>query len=185
MRAIAPLLVGLGLLGAPSPALADALQTHLDAALHDARSSTGAPAATGAITRCGQVLWSGADGVLDTSSGRPATTTARFAIASSTKPFTATLIFGLIERKKLSLKTHLARFYPHLPKAKQITIRMLLDHSSGLNDYFEDPHINDVIAKHPDHHWTRSEVLKAVKKTNFKPGTRSVYSNSNYVVLGG
>jgi D-alanyl-D-alanine carboxypeptidase len=188
MRALARLLAVLALLAtAPTAASAERtpFESQLDAALHDARSGTGAPAATGAIIRCGQLLWSGADGVLDTSSGRPATTTARFAIASSTKPFTATLIFGLIERRKLSLKTHLARFYPHLPKAKQITIRMLLDHSSGLIDYFEDSHINDLIARHPDHHWKRSEILKAIKRTTFKPGTRSVYSNSNYVVLGG
>jgi D-alanyl-D-alanine carboxypeptidase len=123
--------------------------------------------------------------VLDTSSGRPATTAARFAIASSTKPFTATLALGLVERRKLSLKTHLSRFYPHLPKARKITIRMLLDHTSGLNDYFDAAHINDVIAKHPDHHWKRSELLKAIKRTLFKPGTNYSYSNSNYVVLGG
>ena len=188
MRAVAVLLAGLlALLGAPAVAAADttALQSQLDAALHDGRSSTGAPAATAAVMRCGQLVWSGADGTLDTSSGRPATPTTRFAIASSTKPFTATLILGLVQRGKLSLKTRLARFYPHLPKAKTITIRMLLDHTSGLNDYFDDAHVNQVIANHPDHHWRRSELLKAVKRTLFKPGTKYSYSNSNYVVLGG
>jgi D-alanyl-D-alanine carboxypeptidase len=187
MRIIARLLAGLALLAAPAAAAADstALHSQLDAALHDGRSSTGAPAATAAVMRCGQLVWSGADGTLDTSSGRPATPSTRFAIASSTKPFTATLILGLVQRGKLSLKTHLARYYPHLPKAKKITIRMLLDHTSGLNDYFDDAHINQVIEKHPDHHWTRSEVLKAVKRTLFKPGTKYAYSNSNYVVLGG
>jgi D-alanyl-D-alanine carboxypeptidase len=187
VRALVRLLAVISLLAAPAAAAADRtpLESQFDAALHDGRTSTGAPAATGAIMRCGRLLWSGADGVLDTSSGRPATTTARFAIASSTKPFTATLILGLVERRKLSLKTHLSRFYPHLPKATKITIRMLLDHTSGLNDYFDDARINDVIAKHPDHHWKRSELLKAIKRTVFKPGTKFSYSNSNYVVLGG
>jgi D-alanyl-D-alanine carboxypeptidase len=187
MRRIARLLAGIALLAAPGAAGADPtpLQSQLDATLHDARTSTGAPAATAAIMRCGQLVWSGADGTLDTSSGRQATTTTRFAIASSTKPITATLVLGLVQRKKLSLKTRLARFYPHLPKAKKITIRMLLDHTSGLNDYFDDAHVNDLIAKHPDHRWKRSEILKAIKKTLFKPGTKYSYSNSNYVVLGG
>src|SRR3954471_15513263 len=187
MRALARLLALLSLLAAPAAASADRtpLEAQFDTALHDARSSTGAPAATGAITRCGQLIWSGADGVLDTSSGRAATTTARFAIASSTKPFTATLILGLVERKKLALKTPLARFYPHLPKAKKITIKMLLDHTSGLFDYLDDAHINDIIAKHPDHRWKRSELLKAIRRTLFKPGTKFSYSNSNYLVLGG
>jgi D-alanyl-D-alanine carboxypeptidase len=173
------------LVAMPSAAAADGLQSQADAALHAGRSAAGAPAATGAIMRCGALLWSGADGVLDTSSGRPATTSARFAIASSTKPFTATLVLGLVERRKLSLKTRLARFYPKLPKAKSITIRMLLNHTSGLNDYFDDAHINQLIANHPGHHWKRSEVLKAVKRALFKPGTKYSYSNSNYVVLGG
>src|SRR4051794_6146115 len=148
MRWVAPLLAGLCLLAAGPAAAAD-LESRFDVALHDGRASTGAPAATGAIMRCGQLLWSGADGVLDTSSGRPATTTALFAIASSTKPFTATLVLGLVDRKKLSLGTRLARFYPKLPKAKKITVRMLLDHTSGLNDYFDDAHVNQVIATHP------------------------------------
>jgi CubicO group peptidase (beta-lactamase class C family) len=135
--------------------------------------------------RCGQLLWSGASGVLDVNSGRPATTSMRIAIASSTKPVTATLVMGLVQRKKLSLTTKLSRFYPHLPKAKKITMRMLLNHTSGLNDYFDSAHINDLIAKHPSHHWKRSEVIKAIKRTLFKPGSKFSYSNSNYVVLGG
>jgi D-alanyl-D-alanine carboxypeptidase len=180
VRNAAAFVAAVALLVAPAGAGADPtpLQSQLDSALQDGRSSTGAPAATAAVMRCGQLVWSGADGVLDTSSGRPATAAARFAIASSTKPFTATLILGLVQRKKLSLKTHLSRFYPHLPKARKITIRMLLDHTSGLNDYFDDKHIND-------HRWKRSEILKAIKRTLFKPGTRYAYSNSNYVVLGG
>jgi D-alanyl-D-alanine carboxypeptidase len=161
------------------------LSTDLDAALKQGRETTGAPAATGAVMRCGRLLWSGANGVLDTGSGRLATTSTRFAVASSTKPVTATLVMGLVQHRKLTLKTRLSRFYPHVPKAKQITMRMLLNHTSGLNDYFDSPHINDLIAKHPDHHWTRSEVIEAITRTLFKPGTRFSYSNSNYVLLGG
>ncbi|MEA2438087.1 MAG: D-alanyl-D-alanine carboxypeptidase [Thermoleophilaceae bacterium] len=161
------------------------LRTDLDSALQQGRETTGAPAATGAVVRCGQLLWSGANGVLDVNSGRPATTRTRIAIASSTKPVTATLIMGLVQRKKLSLTTKLSRFYPHLPKAKKISVRMLLNHTSGLNDYFDSAHINDLIAKHPSHRWKRSEVIKAITRTLFKPGTKHSYSNSNYVVLGG
>ena len=187
MRRFALALVALAWLTSVGAAAADPaqLQTDLDAALKQARDTTGAPAATGAVMRCGQLVWSGATGVMDVDSGRPVTTSTQFALASSTKTVTAALVLNLVERKKLSLETKLSRFYPHLPKAKQITVRMLLKHTSGLNDYFDDAHINQLIAQHPDHHWKRSEVLKAVKRTLFKPGTRYSYSNSNYVVLGG
>src|SRR3954451_6396221 len=62
---------------------------------------------------------------------------------------------------------------------------MLLDHTSGLNEYFDDQRIAQLIEQHPDHRWTRVEVLKAITKTQFSPGTRRSYSNSAYLVLGG
>jgi D-alanyl-D-alanine carboxypeptidase len=62
---------------------------------------------------------------------------------------------------------------------------MLLNHTAGLNEYFDDPHVADLILNHPDHHWKRREVLKGITKTNFEPGTDHEYSNSAYVVLGG
>jgi D-alanyl-D-alanine carboxypeptidase len=164
---------------------AASLQTELDAALAQGRESTGAPAATAALMRCGKRLWTGADGVLDLESGRKATTSAMTVIASSTKPMTAALVFDLVDRKELSLDTRLSRFSPKLPSAKAITVQMLLAHTSGLNEYFDDPTVTQTIANDPDHAWTRDEVLRGITKTHFKPGTRYSYSNSGYVVLGG
>jgi D-alanyl-D-alanine carboxypeptidase len=170
----------------PAPATAaPSLESRLDAALHAGRQSTAAPAATGAVIRCGKLLWSGADGVLDLESKRPATPNTLFASASTGKPTTAALVMDLIERGKLSLNTRLSRFYPGLPRASKITIRMLLNHTAGLNEYFDDPHVADLIVNHPDHDWKRREVLKGITKTLFEPGTDHEYSNSAYVVLGG
>jgi D-alanyl-D-alanine carboxypeptidase len=183
---VAVTLVGLWPAAAPAVAAGSAaVQGELDAALRQGRESTGAPAATAAVMRCGRLLWAGANGVTDLSSGSPATSSTRFVANSDTKPVVAALVLDLVERGKLSLRTPLSRFYPKLPKARRITVRMLLDHTSGLNEYFDDPRINELIVHHPDHHWTRAEVLRAITKTQFKPGTRYVYTNSNYVVLGG
>lgn len=177
-----------GLVPAAAPAAGEgppALQAELDAALNQGRESTGAPAATAAVMRCGQLLWSGASGVLDLDSRRQATTSTRFLLASTTKPIVAALVLDLVERGKLSLTTPLSRFYPKLPGARRITVRMLLDHTSGLNEYFDDPRISRVIAGDPDHRWTRAEVLRAITRLQFTPGSRYEYTNSNYVVLGG
>jgi D-alanyl-D-alanine carboxypeptidase len=122
---------------------------------------------------------------MDLASGRPAAPSTRFVVASTTKTVVATLVLDLIQRGKLSLSTPLSRFYPRLPNARRITVRMLLDHTSGLSEYFDDPRINQLITDHPDHRWTRNEVLSAITKARFAPGTRYVYTNSNYVVLGG
>src|SRR4051812_30733588 len=106
-----PALIALCLTAAPAAgARADEGRTTLDGALAQGREAGGAPAATGAVMRCGRVLWSGASGVMDSDSGRPATTSTLFALASTTKPVTATLVLGLVERGKLSLSTPLSRF---------------------------------------------------------------------------
>jgi D-alanyl-D-alanine carboxypeptidase len=162
-----------------------ALRVQLRAALKQGRKATGAPAATATVMRCGKVLWSGATGVKKLASSRPATPETMFAIASSTKPMTAAIALKLVERGELSLNTKLARFYPRLPRAGDITVRMLLDHTGGLSEYFDDPQVNQTILSHPDHRWTRKEVLRGITKTLFDPGAKYSYSNSAYVVLGG
>ena len=185
-RRVASAVVGCLLcLAAPPAATASTEAQQLGAALTLGRQSTGAPAATGAVTRCGRLVWSGASGVMDLASGRRATSSTRFVPGSTTKTVVAALVLDLVQRRKLSLSMPLSRFYPRLPSARRITVRMLLNHTSGLREYFDDPRINEIIADHPDHHWTRDEVLRAITKTQFTPATRYVYTNSNYVVLGG
>lgn len=168
-----------------APALSESLRTGLDAALEEGRSFSGAPAATATVIRCGGVLWSGASGVKNIRPRPPTTPDTLFAVASSTKPITAALVLHLVEGGDLSLNTKLSRFYPDLPRAGTITVRMLLNHTSGLNEYFDDPQIIRAIIHDPDHDWNRAEVLRGITSTKFKPGKRYSYSNSAYVILGG
>jgi D-alanyl-D-alanine carboxypeptidase len=135
--------------------------------------------------RCGRPVWSGVSGETVLGSGRKATLDSRVIVASTTKPMIAALVLDLVDKGKLTLETPLARFYPKLPGAKTITIRMLLDHTSGLSEYFDDPRIAKLITDEPAHKWTRAEVLRGVTKLVFAPGSKYEYSNSNYVVLGG
>lgn len=74
-------LVGLSLAATATAVGPNPLRAELDAALEHGRESTGAPAATATVMRCGRLVWSGACGVMDLDSGRQATPHARFAIA--------------------------------------------------------------------------------------------------------
>jgi D-alanyl-D-alanine carboxypeptidase len=157
----------------------------LDQALAAGLRRTGAPGAQAAVYRCGRLVWSGVAGVVDLHSQRRVTADTRFVIASTTKFVTATMIMQLVERGRLSLSTPLARFYPRLPNARAITLRMLLTHTSGLPEYLDNPAIARTIANDPTHRWTRDEVLLGVRRAAFRPGSRFSYSNTNFVVLGG
>ncbi len=128
----------------------------------------------------GKVVYSRAFGYaqLDGATKIPATVATRYRVGSITKMFTATMIFQLIEEKKLALTTPLATFFPQLPNAKVITIDQLLSHRSGLHDFAAGG--TELGRKTP------AEMLAIIGKTtpDFEPGAKFAYSNSNYAVLG-
>lgn len=103
-----------------------------------------------------------------------------YQIASVTKMVTAILTFKLIENGRLSLDDSLSEFFPDMPSARKITIRHLLEHSSGLGNFAIR---NGAI-------WVmdevdQAEILDEIKRqgVTFEPGERTVYSNSAYVLL--
>lgn len=104
----------------------------------------------------------------------------RYQIASVTKMVTAMLAFRLIERGRLGLDDTLADFYPDMPSAREITIRHLLSHSSGLGNFaIKDGAVWIVDALEP------SAILAEIKRQGvaFAPGERVAYSNSAYFLL--
>jgi D-alanyl-D-alanine carboxypeptidase len=161
------------------------LQSTLQSSLNSIRRSLGAPAATVAVYRCGKPVFLGASGHLTRGSHRPVNPQTPFIMASVTKTVTATMILQEVQRGRLSLNERLSRFYPKLPDAKRITIAELLDHTSGLAEYFSNPKIGQVINTNPTYRWTRAFVLSAVGKPQFAPGKKFSYTNTNYIVLGG
>ncbi len=174
--------------GSAMPAHQSALGGVLDAALRAARSRSHAPAATAAVVVCGHVAWAGATGVLDLGSQRPANNDSLFILNSAAKTVVATMVMLEIQDGHLSLGTRLAQFYPWLPNARQITVRMLLSMTSGLPDYLYNRQIDWVMDHRPRHQWTVDEVLSALGtglgRPKFLPGRRFQYSDTNYIVLG-
>jgi D-alanyl-D-alanine carboxypeptidase len=160
----------------------------LDAVLRAARSRTQAPAVTAAVVVCGRLVWAGADGVVDLASRHPATNHSLFVLNSAAKTFVATMVMLEIQGGHLSLGTRLSQFYPWLPNARQISVRMLLNMTSGLPDYLDNSRIEWMIRHRPRHHWTLEEVLTGLGTglgpAKFPPGQKFQYSDTNYIVLG-
>jgi D-alanyl-D-alanine carboxypeptidase len=157
----------------------------LDAALSSARAHAYAPGASAAIVACGQVVWAGVSGVTEVRSRHSVSNRTLFVVASTTKTVTAAMIMQQVQAGRLSLDAPVARFYPKLPNASRITVRMLLNMTSGLPEYLDSPRISSIIAKDPEHQWTRDEVLADLGSPQFAPGTQFKYTDTNYIVLGG
>jgi D-alanyl-D-alanine carboxypeptidase len=131
----------------------------------------------------GQGSWQGCAGV--SYAGQPITRDMEFGIASNTKLFVATTMLILQENNLLDLDDSLSEWLPTYPNINpNITIRQLLNHTSGVADpYFVSPWM-DTIMNNPDRVFTPNEVLGWVGPPVFNPGTSWGYSNTNYVLAG-
>ena len=164
------------------PALAGELQAVLDG-FRAERPTVGVAAA---VVLVDGARWAGGSGLLDQADSASAMLgDSRSVVGSITKTFVAALVMQLIEEGRLSLKTRLSRWFPEYPFAGSIRVRNLLQHTSGLRDYFTHPDYARLVYRRPDHHWTTQEILGLVRnKLLFTPGQGWSYSNTNYLFLG-
>jgi len=107
-----------------------------------------------------------------------------FAIGSVTKTFTAALILRLADEGRLTIDDPLARWLPGYPNAARITLRMLLQHTSGLADFFQNPKLDAAMNRAKLHAWTPDQILGFVGTPSFAPGKGWAYSNTDYLLLG-
>lgn len=162
----------------------------LSATLRTAVSEGIAPGVSLAIDHPKYGRWSGASGVADTATGEALTPSHRFRAGSMMKPLVAAAVLRLVEAGQLSLDATLARVLPEtittkIHDASQITVRMLLDHTSGIPD-FANGDFDRRVAEDPTHRWTLTEELDrvAAQPASFAPGAGWAYSNTDYVLLG-
>ena len=179
---------GIGRVASAVHARQAALGGVLDVALRTALVRVHAPAATAAVVVCGRVVWANAGGVLDLRTERLANNHSLFILNSAAKTIVATMVMLEIQDGHLSLGTRLSQFYPWLPNARQISVRMLLNMTSGLPDYLYNPRIEWMMHHRPRHHWTVDQVLTGLGTglgtPRFSPGREFQYSDTNYIVLG-
>jgi D-alanyl-D-alanine carboxypeptidase len=164
----------------PTEPVVAALQERLD----ELRAEYGIPGASVAIVFDDGSTWTGVSGLADVAARRRVTPDTAFAIASISKTFTAALVLDLVAEGRLVLADAAIEYLPEQKMLAGITIRMLLDHTSGLRDYFENPKFDKALLAEPARRWTPAQTLAYVGKPYFPPGTSWRYSNTNYLFLG-
>jgi D-alanyl-D-alanine carboxypeptidase len=178
--------VGLALLAStgcaqPAPGGSSGLRPTLE----DWRGRSGAPAAVLAVDGPG-ITWTGSSGTRHPGTGAAVTVEDQFRVASITKLFVATVVLQLAEEEQIDLADPLADYLPDFPRAEEITLSQLLNHTSGVPDYTQVEGFGRRLFEERDRVWTPAEVLAvaAEHEAEFEPGTGYAYSNTNFVLLG-
>jgi D-alanyl-D-alanine carboxypeptidase len=162
--------------------LAPALRSAIDSTVTAALAQTGAPSASIAVVRGGQVAYARAYGSARLDPPTPATPDMRYSIGSISKQFTATAILLLAQRGQLSLDDPINKWVPLLTRAGNVSVRRLLSMTSGYQDYWPQDYVMPNMLRPT----TAQQIAStwAGKPLDFEPGTRWQYSNTNYVIAG-
>ncbi|MFI5958788.1 serine hydrolase domain-containing protein [Cryptosporangium sp. NPDC051539] len=125
-----------------------------------------------------QAPWSRADHVLAAGD--------EFRMGSNTKTMVATVVLQLVAERRLRLTDPVGNWLPEIPNSSAITVRMLLNHTSGLFNYAFDPDVLKSFTGQDTRPWSPDELIAAAVRHDplFAPGTAYSYSNTNYVALG-
>lgn len=162
--------------------LAPELRQKIDRVVEDGLAQTGVPSASVAVVKDGEIAYRHAYGKARLEPATPARPEMRYSIGSISKQFTAAAILLLAEEGKLSLDDPVAKYVPNLTRANEVTIRQLLSHTSGYQDYWPQDYVPPFMTKPI----TSDKILElwARKALDFDPGAQWQYSNTNYVIAG-
>jgi D-alanyl-D-alanine carboxypeptidase len=170
-------------IGAQSSSGSDpALARKVDSISNEVLRATGVPSATVAVVRHGQLAYANAYGCAKLNPCVNATPDLRYAIGSISKQFTATAVLLLQQEGKLSLDDPISKFIPGLTRGNEVTIREILSHTSGYQDFWPQYYVMPMMltATTPQaiaNRWAKQPL-------DFDPGSRWQYSNTNYTLAG-
>ena len=181
MYRVAPIFLLFACAPAAAQRLAPAEVAQVDQLVTKTLADTGVPSAEIAIVRDGKLVLDEAYGKAN--EGLPARPDLPYQIASNSKQFTAMALLLLRDEGKLSLDDHVSKFIPGVSGADRITVRQLLSHTSGLQDFWPQDYLfSDMTVP-----TTPQPIVVQMGKEaafDFEPGTRWQYSNTGYVVAG-
>lgn len=158
------------------------LQQKVDQVAQQVLAQTGVPSASLAIVRDGKIAYTHAYGDARLDPKEAAEPSMRYSIGSISKQFTATAILVLQQEGKLSIDDPVGKYLPELTQANDVTIREILSHTSGYQDYWPEDYLmppmqQPTTAQHILDVWGK-------KPLDFAPGAKWQYSNTNYVIAG-
>jgi CubicO group peptidase (beta-lactamase class C family) len=145
----------------------------------------GTPGCALGIIQDGELIYAKGYGLANMEYDIPNAPSSVFRIGSTSKQFTAACIVLLAEKGKLNFDDNLKSFFPDFPDyAEEITVRHLLNHTSGIRDYLQLAYLKGL---GEDDYFTDDDIMEWLvnqSDLNFKPGEEYLYSNSGYWLLG-
>jgi D-alanyl-D-alanine carboxypeptidase len=171
----------------PNPVrLDDATAATLQKTVESLQSSKSFPGLSVAIAFPDGQVWTGQAGRAVLATKAPVTADTLFSFGSISKTFVAALVGRLAQQGTISLDDPLATYVPTFYLADKITVRMLLNHTSGIMELFDVRGMSAAILADPTKAWTADDVLAKVGRNRyaFAPGKGYKYSNTDYVLLG-
>ncbi len=162
------------------------LRTQIDQIAMQVLARIGVPSASLAVVEHGKLVYTQAYGNATLASGNspavPASPAMRYSIGSISKQFTAAAILMLQQDGKLNISDPVGKYIPGLTRGNEVTIREILSHTSGYQDYWPEDYVmtsmlEPTTAQHIIDTWAK-------KPLDFDPGTQWQYSNTNYVIAG-
>jgi len=156
------------------------LRGKIDAAIRETVAATGVPSASVGIVEDGRIVFTEAYGDARLKPELKASVAMSYPVGSITKQFTSACILLLAEDGKLTLDDPVSRWFPALTRARDVTVRELLSHTSGYEDYAPQDYTIPAWMKPTDPAKLVAEW--AGKPLDFEPGTLWQYSNTNFVL---
>lgn len=164
--------------------LAPGVEAKIDAAVQQDVASGRVAGVAVAVLRDHKLLFVKGYGRANLELATPVSAKTVFRIGSLTKQFTAAGVLLLAEQGKLKIDDKLSLYLPNFPRANDVTLRDLLDHTSGIHNFTESPVIDKISTSGATVEDLVNDIAGQSPLFDFEPGTGWWYSNSNYVLLG-
>lgn len=144
----------------------------------------GGPGAAVVVSEHGKIVYSGQAGMADIAAKRPVTSATVFRLGSITKQFASAVVLQLVQEGRLKLTDPIGKYLKDYPNGSNITVREILNHTSGIQDYTEIEGF--MVEDNTDKPYTTAQLLALFKDLPAvsKPGEKWAYNNSGYILVG-